>query len=157
MWYTQRQADKCSVPRICFVNKMDRDGADFIRVVNQVLQSFKLRPPVPIQCADWCSFQRRCRSCEEQVHRLERRRHGTTFSYEEIPAEVAIRHAITSRRDDRLAAEANETLMDKYLTDGELTEAEIKQGLRERTLARESCLVCGTAFRTRVFKRWTAL
>ena len=146
-----RQADKYGVPRICFVNKMDRDGADFIRVVNQVRDRLGASA-VPIQCAVGAEkdFKGVVDLVKNKFIAWNEDDMGTTFTYEEIPAEVADR--VVSLREEMVeaAAEANEELMDKYLEEGELTETEIKAGLRQRTIAREivPCL-CGTAFKNK--------
>jgi elongation factor G len=146
-----RQADKYGVPRICFVNKMDRDGADFIRVVNQVRDRLGATA-VPIQCA--VGSEKDFRGVVDLVKNKfiawNEEDMGTTFTYEEIPAEVADQAASLREEMIEAAAEANEELMDKYLEEGELTESEIKAGLRQRTLAREivPCL-CGTAFKNK--------
>jgi elongation factor G len=146
-----RQADKYGVPRICFVNKMDRDGADFIRVVNQVRDRLGATA-VPIQCAVGSEkdFKGVVDLVKNKFIAWNEEDMGTTFTYEEIPAEVA--DQVASLREEMIeaAAEANEELMDKYLEEGELTESEIKAGLRQRTLAREivPCL-CGTAFKNK--------
>ena len=146
-----RQADKYGVPRICFVNKMDRDGADFIRVVNQVRDRLGATA-VPIQCAVGSEkdFKGVVDLVKNKFIAWNEEDMGTTFTYEEIPAEVADQAASLREEMIEAAAEANEELMDKYLEEGELTEAEIKAGLRQRTLAREivPCL-CGTAFKNK--------
>ena len=146
-----RQADKYGVPRICFVNKMDRDGADFIRVVNQVRDRLGATA-VPIQCAVGSEkdFKGVVDLVKNKFIAWNEEDMGTTFTYEEIPAEVADQAASLREEMIEAAAEANEELMDKYLEEGELTESEIKAGLRQRTLAREivPCL-CGTAFKNK--------
>ena len=125
-----RQADKYGVPRICFVNKMDRDGADFIRVVNQVKDRLGASA-VPIQCA--VGAEKDFKGVVDLVkNKLLRNEDdmGTTFTYEEVPADV---DQVASLREEMIeATEANEELMEKYL-EGELTESEIKVGLCERT------------------------
>jgi len=146
-----RQADKYGVPRICFVNKMDRDGADFIRVVNQVRDRLGATA-VPIQCAVGSEkdFKGVVDLVKNKFIAWNEEDMGTTFTYEEIPAEVADQAASLREEMIEAAAEANEELMDKYREEGELTESEIKAGLRQRTLAREivPCL-CGTAFKNK--------
>src|SRR5210317_426860 len=146
-----RQADKYGVPRICFVNKMDRDGADFIRVVNYVRDRLGATA-VPIQCAVGSEkdFKGVVDLVKNKFIAWNEEDMGTTFTYEEIPAEVADQAASLREEMIEAAAEANEELMDKYLEEGELTESEIKAGLRQRTLAREivPCL-CGTAFKNK--------
>ena len=146
-----RQADKYGVPRICFVNKMDRDGADFIRVVKQVRDRLGATA-VPIQCAVGAEkdFKGVVDLVKNKFIAWSEDDMGTTFTYEAVPAEVA--DQVASLREEMIeaAAEANEELMEKYLEGGELSEAEIKAGLRQRTLAREivPCL-CGTAFKNK--------
>ncbi|NCX48931.1 MAG: elongation factor G, partial [Gammaproteobacteria bacterium] len=146
-----RQADKYGVPRICFVNKMDRDGADFIRVVNQVRDRLGATA-VPIQCAVGAEkdFKGVVDLVKNKFIAWNEDDMGTTFTYEDVPAEVA--DQVASLREEMIeaAAEANEELMEKYLEGGELSEAEIKAGIRQRTLAREivPCL-CGTAFKNK--------
>ncbi|MAW26084.1 MAG: elongation factor G, partial [Gammaproteobacteria bacterium] len=146
-----RQADKYGVPRICFVNKMDRDGADFIRVVNQVRDRLGATA-VPIQCAVGAEkdFKGVVDLVKNKFIAWNEDDMGTTFTYEEVPADVA--DQVASLREEMIeaAAEANEEVMDKYLEGGELSETEIKAGLRQRTLAREivPCL-CGTAFKNK--------
>jgi elongation factor G len=146
-----RQADKYGVPRICFVNKMDRDGADFIRVVNQVRDRLGATA-VPIQCAVGAEkdFKGVVDLVKNKFIAWSEDDMGTTFTYEAVPAEVA--DQVASLREEMIeaAAEANEELMEKYLEGVELSEAEIKVGLRQRTLAREivPCL-CGTAFKNK--------
>ncbi len=146
-----RQADKYGVPRICFVNKMDRDGADFARVVNQVRDRLGATA-VPIQCA--VGAEKEFRGVIDLVKNKfiawNEDDMGTTFRYEDIPADVAEEASALREEMIEAAAEANEELMDKYLEEGVLTENEIKTGIRERTIAREivPCL-CGTAFKNK--------
>ena len=146
-----RQADKYGVPRICFVNKMDRDGADFARVVNQVRDRLGATA-VPIQCA--VGAEKEFRGVIDLVKNKfiawNEDDMGTTFRYEDIPADVAEEASALREEMIEAAAEANEELMDKYLEVGVLTENEIKTGIRERTIAREivPCL-CGTAFKNK--------
>ncbi|NBS12434.1 MAG: elongation factor G [Gammaproteobacteria bacterium] len=146
-----RQADKYRVPRICFVNKMDRDGADFMRVVGQVKNRLGANP-VPIQVAVGAEkdFKGVVDLVKNKFIAWNEDDQGTTFSYEAVPASVA--DAVATYREQMIeaAAEGSEELMEKYLEGGELTEAEIKLGLRNRTIAREivPCL-CGTAFKNK--------
>jgi elongation factor G len=130
---------------------MDRDGADFIRVVNQVRDRLGATA-VPIQCAVGSEkdFKGVVDLVKNKFIAWNEEDMGTTFTYEEIPAEVADQAASLREEMIEAAAEANEELMDKYLEEGELTESEIKAGLRQRTLAREivPCL-CGTAFKNK--------
>ena len=146
-----RQADKYGVPRICFINKMDRDGADFIRVVKQVRDRLGATA-VPIQCAVGAEkdFRGVVDLVKNKFIAWNEDDMGTTFTYEEVPADVEDQVASLREEMVEAAAEANEELMEKYLEGVELSEDEIKAGLRLRTLAREivPCL-CGTAFKNK--------
>jgi len=146
-----RQANRYEVPRLVFVNKMDRAGADFLKVVQQMKDRLGAKP-VPIQLAigaedqfkgviDLVKMKEILWSEDDQ---------GTTFVYEDVPEDMLAE--CKKWRDELVeaAAEANEELMDKYLEGGELTEAEIKQGLRIRTLANEIVpTLCGSAFKNK--------
>ncbi|MCL5255349.1 MAG: elongation factor G [Gammaproteobacteria bacterium] len=146
-----RQANKYGVPRIVYVNKMDRQGADFLRVVEQIKKRLG-HTPVPVQLA--------IGSEENFVGQVDLLRMkaiywndedmGTTFREEEIPAELVEQANEYREKLVEAAAEANEELMNKYLEGGELTLAEIKAGLRQRTLASEIVpAVCGTSFKNK--------
>ena len=146
-----RQADKYRVPRICFVNKMDRDGADFMRVVGQVRNRLGANP-VAIQVAVGAEkdFKGVVDLVKNKFIAWNEEDQGTTFTYEAVPASVADDVAKYREQMIEAAAEGSEELMEKYLEGEELTEAEIKLGLRNRTIAREivPCL-CGTAFKNK--------
>ena len=146
-----RQADKYRVPRICFVNKMDRDGADFMRVVVQVRNRLGANP-VAIQVAVGAEkdFKGVVDLVKNKFIAWNEEDQGTTFTYEAVPASVADDVAKYREQMIEAAAEGSEELMEKYLEGEELTEAEIKLGLRNRTIAREivPCL-CGTAFKNK--------
>ena len=146
-----RQADKYRVPRICFVNKMDRDGADFMRVVGQVRNRLGANP-VAIQVAVGAEkdFKGVVDMVKNKFIAWNEEDQGTTFTYEAVPASVADDVAKYREQMIEAAAEGSEELMEKYLEGEELTEAEIKLGLRNRTIAREivPCL-CGTAFKNK--------
>jgi elongation factor G len=146
-----RQADKYRVPRICFVNKMDRDGADFMRVVGQVRNRLGANP-VAIQVAVGSEkdFKGVVDLVKNKFIAWNEEDQGTTFTYEAVPASVADDVAKYREQMIEAAAEGSEELMEKYLEGEELTEAEIKLGLRNRTIAREivPCL-CGTAFKNK--------
>lgn len=146
-----RQADKYRVPRICFVNKMDRDGADFMRVVGQVRNRLGANP-VAIQVAVGAEkdFRGVVDLVKNKFIAWNEEDQGTTFTYEAVPASVADDVAKYREQMIEAAAEGSEELMEKYLEGEELTEAEIKLGLRNRTIAREivPCL-CGTAFKNK--------
>ena len=146
-----RQANKYSVPRMAFVNKMDRTGANFDKVVGQLkgrLGAYAVPMQVPIGAED--GFEGVVDLLKMKAIHWDTESQGTTFEYREIPAELQDK-AVTARAFMiEAAAEANEALMDKYLNEGELSEAEIISGLRERTLKVEIVPVfCGTAFKNK--------
>ena len=146
-----RQANKYGVPRIVYVNKLDRQGADFLRVVEQIKKRLG-HTPVAIQLP--------IGSEENFVGQVDLLRMkaiywndsdmGMTFREEEIPADMAELAAEYREKLVEAAAEANEELMNKYLEGGELTTEEIKAGLRQRTLASEIVpAVCGSSFKNK--------
>jgi elongation factor G len=146
-----RQANKYSVPRLAFVNKMDRTGANFDKVVEQLksrLGAYAVPMQVPIGAED--GFEGVIDLLKMKAIHWDTASQGTVFEYREIPAELADKAAEARAFMVEAAAEANETLMDKYLNEGELSEAEIVAGLRERTLKVEVIPVyCGTAFKNK--------
>ncbi|ALS31620.1 elongation factor G [Pseudoalteromonas sp. NZS127] len=146
-----RQANKYEVPRMIFVNKMDRTGADFFAVVSQV-KSRLGATPVPIQLPIGAEdgFKGVIDLIKMKAINWNDEDQGMTFSYEAIPAELQEladewrSHLVES------AAEATEELMDKYLEGEELSEAEIKEALRQRTLANDIVpMTCGSAFKNK--------
>ncbi|MBW8191671.1 elongation factor G [Neiella marina] len=146
-----RQADKYQVPRMVFVNKMDRAGADFLRVVQQIEDRLGATPvPIQLNIGAEEHFTGVIDLIKMKAINWSEADQGTTFTYEEIPAEL---QELAEEYHEKLveaAAEATEEMMDKYLNDGELTEAEIKQGLRSRTLNNEIVLAtCGSAFKNK--------
>ncbi len=146
-----RQADKYQVPRMVFVNKMDRAGADFLRVVNQIKDRLGAMPvPIQLNIGAEDEFKGVIDLVKMKAINWSEADQGMTFSYEAIPAEM--QEAAEEWRLNLIeaAAEATDELMDKYLEEGELTEAEIKQGLRIRTLNNEIVLAtCGSAFKNK--------
>ena len=146
-----RQANRYEVPRIVFVNKMDRQGADFLRVVDQIRDRLGAAP-VPVQLpigaeeqfagvVDLIRMQALYWSEEDQ---------GLSFRLEPVPEALTADAEHWREQLVEAAAEANETLMDAYLEDGELSEAQIREGLRIRTLANEVVpALCGTAFKNK--------
>jgi elongation factor G len=146
-----RQANKYSVPRLAFVNKMDRTGANFDKVVEQLksrLGAYAVPMQVPIGAED--GFEGVIDLLKMKAIHWDTASQGTVFEYRDIPAELADKAAEARAFMVEAAAEANETLMDKYLNEGELSEAEIIAGLRERTLKVEVIPVyCGTAFKNK--------
>jgi elongation factor G len=146
-----RQADKYHVPRMVFVNKMDRAGADFLRVVDQIKNRLGANPvPIQLNVGAEEDFKGVIDLIKMKMINWNEEDQGTTFTYEDIPADML---EIAEEWRNNLvesAAEATEELMDKYLEEGELTEAEIKQALRTRTLNNEIVLAtCGSAFKNK--------
>ncbi|MDH5777414.1 MAG: elongation factor G, partial [Gammaproteobacteria bacterium] len=146
-----RQANKYHVPRMAFVNKMDRAGADFLRVVGQIKERLGATPvPVQLNIGAEENFKGVVDLIKMKAINWNEADMGTSFSYEEIPAELKDKAQQLREQMVESAAEASEDLMEKYLESGDLEEAEIKQGLRIRTLANEivPCL-CGSAFKNK--------
>ena len=146
-----RQANKYQVPRIAFVNKMDRTGANFLRVVEQIKSRLK-GVPVPVQLPIGAeeNFTGVVDLIKMKAINWSEEDNGTTFVYEDIPAEMQELADEWHQNLVEAAAEANEELMDKYLEGGELSEAEIKAALRSRVLNSEVILVtCGSAFKNK--------
>jgi elongation factor G len=146
-----RQATKYAVPRMCFVNKMDRTGANFVRVVEQIKERLGAAP-VPIQLPIGAEedFEGVIDLIKMRAIYWDKENMGTTYEAREIPAELA--DAAASAREFMIesAAEANEALMQKYLEGEELSNDEIMQGLREATLKNELVpVLCGTAFKNK--------
>ena len=146
-----RQANKYGVPRIVYVNKMDRQGANFLRVVEQIKKRLG-HTPVPIQLAIGSeeNFAGQVDLLRMKAIYWNEDDNGMSFREEEIPAELADLAAEYREKMVEAAAEANEELMNKYLEEGELTNDEIKAGLRQRTLANEIVpAVCGSSFKNK--------
>ena len=146
-----RQANKYSVPRMVFVNKMDRSGADFLRVVEQIKTRLGATPiPLQLNIGAEEEFVGVVDLIRMQAIYWNEEDRGTSFRREDVPAELLAKASELREQMIEAAAEANEELMDKYLEEGELAEAEIKEGLRLRTLANEivPCL-CGSAFKNK--------
>ena len=146
-----RQANRYEVPRIVFVNKMDRAGADFLRVVGQIKDRLGANP-VPIQLAIGSeeNFKGVIDLIRMKTILWNEEDQGLTYDLGEIPEDMADEAAHWREQMVESAAEANEELMDKYLEGGELTEDEIKTGLRIRTIANEIVpALCGSAFKNK--------
>ena len=146
-----RQANKYHVPRMVFVNKMDRAGADFMSVVHQLKDRLGANP-VPLQMTIGAEegFKGVVDLIKNKAIIWSEADQGMTFEYAEVPAELV--DQVEEMREVMIeaAAEATEELMDKYLEGGELTEEEIKQGIRLRTLANEIVPVMGgSAFKNK--------
>ncbi|WP_407331566.1 elongation factor G [Enterovibrio sp. 27052020O] len=146
-----RQADKYQVPRMVFVNKMDRTGADYLRVVNQIKDRLGANPvPIHLNIGAEEDFRGVIDLIKMKAINWNEADQGMTFSYEEIPADMQELAEEWHQNLIEAAAEANEELMDKYLEGEELTEAEIKKALRERTINNEIVLAtCGSAFKNK--------
>ena len=146
-----RQADKYHVPRMVFVNKMDRAGADFLRVVDQIKNRLGANPvPIQLNVGAEEDFKGVIDLIKMKMINWSEADQGTTFTYEDIPADMQELAEEWHNNLVESAAEASEELMDKYLEEGELTEAEIKQALRTRTLNNEIVLAtCGSAFKNK--------
>ncbi|MFN9967132.1 MAG: elongation factor G [Lysobacteraceae bacterium] len=147
-----RQANKYNVPRLAFVNKMDRTGANFTKVIDQ-LKSRLGAYPVPMQVAIGAeeNFEGVVDLLKMKAIVWDMATHGNTFSYADIPAHLSDECKSARAFMVEAAAEATEELMNKYLEEGELTEAEIIAGIRERTIRCEVIpAFCGTAFKNKV-------
>ncbi|WP_299016766.1 elongation factor G [uncultured Photobacterium sp.] len=146
-----RQADKYEVPRMVFVNKMDRAGADFLRVVDQIKTRLGATPvPIQLNIGAEDEFKGVVDLIKMKAINWNEEDQGMSFTYEDIPADMQDLAEEWRQNLIESAAEASEELMDKYLEEGELSEAEIKAGLRQRTLANEIVLAtCGSAFKNK--------
>ena len=150
-----RQANKYKVPRLAFVNKMDRQGANFFRAVDQVKTRLRGNPVpivVPIGAED--GFQGVVDLLKMKAIIWDEASQGMKFEYGDIPAEVQATAEEWREKMVESAAEASEELMNKYLEEGELSEEEIISGLRDRTLRCEiQPMLCGTAFKNKGVQR----
>jgi len=146
-----RQANKYKVPRLAFVNKMDRAGANFFKVYDQMRARLKANPiplQVPIGAED--KFEGVVDLIKMKAIYWDEASQGMKFDYREIPADLKVECDKWRENMVEAAAEANEELMNKYLEEGDLTEAEIMAGLRIRTIAFEIVpMVCGSAFKNK--------
>jgi len=146
-----RQANKYHVPRLAFVNKMDRMGADFFRVVEQLRKRLGANPvPLQVPMGAEEGYSGVIDLIKMKAIVWEEENMGVNFSYEEIPDEL---RPLCEEHRERLveaAAEADEALMDAYLEEGKLSEEQVLQGIRQRTLALEIVPVClGSAFKNK--------
>jgi elongation factor G len=146
-----RQANKYKVPRLAFVNKMDRTGANFFKVYDQMRARLKANPipiQVPIGAED--KFEGVIDLVKMKAIIWDDASQGMKFDYRDIPEELLATAEKWRENMIEAAAEASEELMNKYLEEGELTEAEIKAALRQRTIASEIVpMLCGTAFKNK--------
>ena len=145
-----RQANKYKVPRLAFVNKMDRTGADFLRVRQMMVDRLKANPVViqiPIGAEE--RFQGIVDLVKMKAIYWDEDK-GVTFTYKDIPADLVDVCAEYHEKLVEAAAEASEELMNKYLEGEKLTEAEIKAAIRQRTIAGEiQPMLCGSAFKNK--------
>ncbi|HDR2624598.1 elongation factor G [Enterobacter cancerogenus] len=150
-----RQANKYHVPRLAFVNKMDRPGADFFRVVRMMQERLKANPvPIVIPVGAEEHFSGVVDLIKMRTIVWDDATQGMAFSYAPVPEDLL--STAQTWRDNMVsaAAEANDALMDKYLETGDLDEADIIQGLRIRTIAGEiQPMLCGSAFKNKGVQR----
>ena len=150
-----RQANKYKVPRLAFVNKMDRTGANFFKVYDQMKLRLKANPvPIVIPIGAEENFTGVVDLRKMKAIYWDEASQGMKFNFDEIPAELVEQAKEWREKMVEAAAEANEELMNKYLEEGDLTEEEITLGLRTRTIAGEiQPMLCGTAFKNKGVQR----
>ena len=150
-----RQANKYKVPRLAFVNKMDRTGANFFKVYDQMKLRLKANPvPVVIPIGAEEKFTGVVDLLKMKAIFWDEASQGMKFDYAEIPADLQALAEEWREKMVEAAAEATEELMNKYLEEGALSEEEIKFGLRTRTIATEiHPMLCGTAFKNKGVQR----
>ncbi|MEX0584425.1 MAG: elongation factor G [Natronospirillum sp.] len=146
-----RQANKYEVPRMVFVNKMDRAGADFMRVVKQMRERLGAKAvPIQLPVGAEDDFAGVIDLIKMKMIKWNEDDMGMSYDLIDIPADMQAECEDARSEMVEAAAEANDELMEKYLEGGELSEAEIKQGLRQRTLANDVVLtLCGSAFKNK--------
>ncbi|BAO28465.1 elongation factor G [Sulfuritalea hydrogenivorans] len=150
-----RQATKYKVPRLAFVNKMDRSGANFFKVVDQMRARLKANPvPIVIPIGAEDKFVGVVDLLKMRSIIWDEPSQGMKFEYGEIPAELLETAKTWREQMVEAAAEASEDLMNEYLESGELSEEKIKQGLRRRTIDCEiQPMLCGSAFKNKGVQR----
>jgi elongation factor G len=150
-----RQANKYKVPRLAFVNKMDRTGANFFKVVEQMKLRLKANPvPIVIPIGAEENFTGVVDLRKMKAIIWDEASQGMKFTFEEIPANLVEVAKEWREKMVEAAAEASEELMNKYLEEGDLTEEEITHGLRVRTINSEiQPMLCGTAFKNKGVQR----
>jgi elongation factor G len=150
-----RQANKYKVPRLAFVNKMDRTGANFFKVYDQMKLRLKANPiPIVIPIGAEEHFRGVVDLRKMKAIIWDEASQGMKFNFEEIPSELVTEAKKWRETMVEAAAEASEELMNKYLEEGDLTEEEITHGLRVRTIASEiQPMMCGTAFKNKGVQR----
>ncbi len=150
-----RQANKHKVPRLAFVNKMDRTGANFFKVVEQMKLRLKANPvPIVIPIGAEDSFKGVVDLIKMKGVLWDEASQGMKFEYVDIPADLQATAEEWREKMVEAAAESSEELMNKYLESGELSEEEIIAGLRQRTIATEiQPMLCGSAFKNKGVQR----
>jgi elongation factor G len=146
-----RQANKYGVPRLAFVNKMDRTGANFFKVHDQMRERLKANPiPIQIPIGAEDKFEGVVDLIKMKAIIWDDASQGTKFTYGDIPADLAATAKEWREKMLEAAAEASEELMNKYLEEGDLSEEDIKKALRQRTIASEIVpMLCGSAFKNK--------
>jgi elongation factor G len=150
-----RQANKYKVPRLAFVNKMDRTGANFFKVVDQMKTRLRANPvPIVIPIGAEENFKGVVDLIKMKAIIWDEASQGMKFEYGEIPADLLASAKEWREKMLEAAAEASEELMNKYLENGDLDEADIKAGIRARTISTEiQPMLCGTAFKNKGVQR----
>ena len=146
-----RQANKYKVPRLAFVNKMDRSGANFFKVYDQMKSRLKANPvPIQIPIGAEDKFEGVVDLIQMKAIYWDEASQGMKFDLREIPADLQAEAQSWREKMVENAAEATEELMNKYLEEGDLSPADIKRGLRQRTVASEIVpMMCGSAFKNK--------
>ncbi len=146
-----RQANKYGVPRIAFVNKMDRSGANFLRVHDQMRTRLKANPvPIQLPIGAEDTFAGVVDLIKMKAIYWDEASQGMKFDERDIPAELVAQAQEWREKMVESAAEASEDLMNKYLEEGDLSAEDIKKGLRQRTIACEIIpMLCGSAFKNK--------
>jgi elongation factor G len=146
-----RQANKYKVPRLAFVNKMDRQGADFFKVYDQMKARLKANPvPLQVPIGAEENFEGVIDLIRMKAIFWDDASQGMKFDLRDIPANLADKAQEWREQMLEAAAEANEELMNKYLEEGNLSEEDIKAGLRQRTIGSEIVpMLCGSAFKNK--------
>jgi elongation factor G len=146
-----RQMNRYAVPRIAFVNKMDRAGANFFRCIDQIRSRLRGNPvPIQIPIGAEDGFEGVVDLIRMKAIYWDMETQGMKFEYRDIPADLKAQAEEYRAKMIEAAAEGNENLLNKYLEGEELSEAEIRQGLRTRAIKNELVLVmCGTAFKNK--------
>ena len=150
-----RQANKYGVPRLAFVNKMDRTGANFFKVYDQLKLRLKANPvPIVLPIGAEENFKGVVDLIKMKAILWDEASQGTKFDYVDIPAELEAQAKEWREKLLETAAESSEELMNKYLETGDLSEEEMNQALRQRTIAGEiQPMLCGTAFKNKGVQR----